>query len=406
MAGAALLGLSPGVFAGDWRCETGGSSTEIVLTFTGVITSREEGGDFSKLKSALKGCKSTRSVTVLKPILVIHLNSGGGEVDEALAISRFLVDKLTDGSYWYIKTRVLKGGFCISACTFMFLAGNVREVDLGASFEPHGFSGYSGGDDISKIRELKKEQQDKKLRHQDVSWDEAYNRSRMELMMQLFEPEGVPQKIQLFPGTEPSWEWLSSFSKNIFRQAAELVAKKHPGLKFGGGDYIYVQSRYFFYLIVESWDDLSGEQRDVLIRIEKTIRAIVPELERDAVMNHYLKRDISESERSRFLSLHAERLVQALIDSIPTTKPMNAAIRAEVTGNARRAFAEVRDGSVKLFRDQLLPYFAARAQGQFELDPLVRLMFSTSIFYTRALTREELCDFNILNLPKICKGLE
>lgn len=74
--------------------------------------------------------------------VVVDLSSGGGVVTSALRIANGLIsygDKISP-----VMVRVSPGGCCISARTYLFAAGAMREVRPGGSLEPHGFSGYRG----------------------------------------------------------------------------------------------------------------------------------------------------------------------------------------------------------------------------------------------------------------------
>lgn len=87
------------------------------IHFNGVIQS----GDAKLLKKMLDK----------NEISVINLNSPGGDVSESILIAN-LIER------YRITTQVLSGGNCISACFFIFIAGNGRNavgIDL---------SGYTG----------------------------------------------------------------------------------------------------------------------------------------------------------------------------------------------------------------------------------------------------------------------
>jgi hypothetical protein len=88
---------------------------------------------------AIDRCDAARLRTVLreaKPIDNVILISGGGILDEAMAMGRMLRE-------FGATTLLREDGQCISACNFLFMGGAVRMVEPGAFFAVHMFDNHA-----------------------------------------------------------------------------------------------------------------------------------------------------------------------------------------------------------------------------------------------------------------------
>ncbi len=99
-------------------------------------------GDMDKLRAQFQ-----RASASSKPVHTVALNSGGGNVKEALEIGRYLREKK-------VSTRVDAGKECASACVYAFLGGLVREAGDNAKFGVHMHSLYGSQQYVDKLKGL------------------------------------------------------------------------------------------------------------------------------------------------------------------------------------------------------------------------------------------------------------
>jgi hypothetical protein len=84
---------------------------------------------------AIDECDEARLREVLekvRPIGTVSLWSGGGSVDEAMAMGRTM-------RAYGVTTLVQDGNECVSACNFLFMAGVIRMIEPRGSFKVHMF---------------------------------------------------------------------------------------------------------------------------------------------------------------------------------------------------------------------------------------------------------------------------
>jgi len=255
---------------------------------------------------------------------IVDLYSGGGVVSVALNIASFLrrASEVTP-----VRTRVVLGGYCVSACTYIFLSGTFREVPQGSSFEPHGFSSFLGNpiSDAMSLGGVRR------------AWnDETPNGDR--LIVNSLRATGVP--LQLI-------------------------------------------------------NDLDA-----------ALRVVMPELQREVALNVLLDRLNAERQNFRDLeAIHrhyvgwiAARLSAAADKEWGVSRAARVDPRVgDVQTKIANIVAEVIRLSEETAAAKLWPMLQT-LKNEVNVEGLTRLMFSTSILYVRPLTREELCDTNIVNV--------
>lgn len=290
--------------------------------------------------------------------VVINLDSGGGSVDQALKIANWLIDL---GRTRPVLTRVPAGAFCISACTYLFLSGRLREVMPGGSFEPHGFSSYSGGRVASLLGRDPKE-----LNAEKVGAFVKWGRTIMAINM-----------LGLSLKSDERFAWLLELVRSLKRANETARAK----------------------MLLE----LPQQRLELVAIADGALGTVMPEVERqsalaafyDIVREREGEGTILETDPKRYTAWLSARFAFGL--SRFAGKGTKWADMLEAGSEATTAFiAEEVADTRTTFARQLWPYLQRRAE-DIDVDGLVKLMFSTSILYMRPLTREELCDLNIVN---------
>lgn len=349
----ALLACGP-ARAGEWSCSAESTGTR-VLAFKGGISQ----GENQRFEKGFADC-FPRGFAGQR---VIDLFSGGGIVDEALAIARTIARTGADRP---IQTRVSQGGVCISACTYLFVAGQFRNVAMGGSFEPHGFSSFKGTR-IDKVLEVatKKEQ---------APLDEL-------------------QTGRLL--TWAPWVVLLTESDTRFGFVANWLSLMFEGDR---------PTRAGLTRLLEGLNRLTPEQRIFIGQLDAIVAVAMPELERAAAL--YALEPVfaggaprSEGklpDEARYFRWIVGEFDAAARGYLRTLKDSREPKWGDAFGEAvLTALREEATDTMQTVSQKLWPYLSTRTD--MVLQGLLRLMFSTSIIYTRPLTREELCAFNIVN---------
>jgi hypothetical protein len=350
----AVLAACGQASAGEWRClDAGGGSRK--LRFDKGITE----GEFDRFRDAFRRCFGADYAGQR----TIELNSGGGSVSEALAIARALSD--VGAGARPVATQVARGSICISACTYLFVSGRLRDVATGGTFEPHGFSAFKGMPiDRAIIRAADKAG--------NVAWNEVQLQGSRLLALHDLLPALVSSDARF--GFAAQWIEQAFAGKGAMARAAQGFVQLEP------------------------------DQRRFVQSLDVVLGTAVPELERVAALKAFEPvmlagggQPVPEVDEARFaawiadeLAFFANHFLRERKDKGPVR--LDDAFRQGIAGFVRERASGVAD----TVRNQLHPYLSTRAD-QIDVAGLVRLMFSVSILYTRPLTREELCDLNVVN---------
>ncbi|MCE2725096.1 MAG: hypothetical protein ACK5DL_03820 [Burkholderiales bacterium] len=287
---------------------------------------------------------------------IVDLYSGGGVVSVALNIASFLrrASEVTP-----VRTRVVLGGYCVSACTYIFLSGTFREVPQGSSFEPHGFSSFLGNP-IS----------DAMSRTGDIEIAKGRLWFVLDLINSISTVEGRP--LMWLGGVRRAWN------------------DETPN-----GDRLIVNSLR-----------ATGVPLQLINDLDAALRVVMPELQREVALNVLLDRLNAERQNFRDLeAIHrhyvgwiAARLSAAADKEWGVSRAARVDPRVgDVQTKIANIVAEVIRLSEETAAAKLWPMLQT-LKNEVNVEGLTRLMFSTSILYVRPLTREELCDTNIVNV--------
>lgn len=349
--------------AGKWECLSGSGGAVRVLAFEGGITR----GEFDRFRTAFNQCFPSSYAGQR----TVDLDSGGGNVVEALNIARAIVGQ--EKGPRSVSTHISKGSVCISACTYLFISGRLRNVASGGSFEPHGFSSFKGNRIDQAILAIRE-------RDGTMNWDR------------------LPQAVQ-FGRLSLLSGWLPSLARGDSRMAfaanwIDEFSQKVRQDEVTGADLRRLAERFI---------ELPALQREFIQNLDAIIGSAVPELERVAALKGLEDVLVAAGaspvvldERRYFqwvageFELAANAYLRALNDKTPV-KLGDDFLRAVLSSQRERVSDVVRTA-----REDLGGYLNTRAD-QIDVAGLVKLMFSVSILYTRPLTREELCDLNIVN---------
>lgn len=344
------LGLA---HAGKWACNTESGNLR-VLVFTGGIASenlrQNEEGEHKRFLREFNNCFPSGFAGQR----VIDLDSGGGAVVEALNISKHIAQ--SGGSGRPIQMRVSRGSYCISACTYIFIAGQFREVASGGSFEPHGFSSYAGEVRIDLAVLLAKQNKGFPLNGRRLlAWHPwlvalAKSDSRFNFVSEQWTKEGISELLA----------FLSQLTPEQLRFVGEIDAIVNVVMP-------ELQREAALFALEPTFDGAAPRYSGPLPKEDTYVQWLLGEMDRAARRYLNNKKDNREPQWDRAIVASLGGLVkQTASDSIET------------------ASKQLWDGYLSKRTDIV-------QQG------LLRAMFSVSILYTRPLTREELCAFNIVN---------
>ena len=300
--------------------------------------------------------------------IVVDLDSPGGNVAAGLEISRFIARQSRP-----VTTRISSGSWCVSACTYLFVAGRFREIESGGSLEPHGFSAYSGTRIDRAVNDILQAINNKK----------TPDFSDIKITRLVF----LNESLGRLRHSDQRFDWLGK----VFAPIAGPSKTQRQEL-------------------VVAFVELSPEQRQLLAKLDSIVQIVITELERKAAITAFKPhldqlagrlegvdlglRTGLEEDYWRWMSENFLVALNAYLTANKTGSPLKnlEIIKADTLG---RIEARVID-TMNTVNGALWPYLATR-DGDIDLEGFIRLMFSTSILYTRPLTREELCDFNIVN---------
>lgn len=302
--------------------------------------------------------------------IIVDLDSPGGSVDAGLEISRFIARQPRP-----VTTRISSGNYCISACTYLFVAGKFREIESGGSLEPHGFSAYRGTRiDLALYGILESIKNKKSPDFNDIKV------SRLKFLN-----TGLKRLGQ----SDPRFDWLSKFFEPVAGPRVTLET---------------VQA------LIVAFPELTPDQRRMLAKLDSIVEIVITEVERKAAITAFQPhldklvgrlegKDLGmrtglEEAYWRWMSEHFLVALNAYLTASKSGAPLKnlEIIKADTLREIEGRVL----GTMNTVNDALWPYLATR-DGDIDLEGFIRLMFSTSILYTRPLTREELCDFNIVN---------
>lgn len=372
LAAAALAAASMPALAQKppqpWTCDKSRPGSH-VLTFNGGIGP----GEAQRFKAAWQGCYGAGYAGTY----TIDLDSGGGAVTEALAIANALVEDFRNKPPLLL-TRVSSSARCISACTYLFVAGQRRQVESGGSLEPHGFSSFSGhrvDRVIGAINSLVSERKMSVCKAFEAIDERAWIR-RLE----------IASKALRRPLADRRLNWATEFMEIPVRSCADLEKK------------------------VEAFGKLSPDRMDLISHLDSVTAITMPEVERSAALRAF---------RTQF-AIQAGVMAK---DPIPLLDKPEGHLRWALDGYAAginayldksgqgprlkdvdsaaedlRVVHDERIGDSSNTAGGQLGSYLSKRRNDVDLPAFVKLMFSTSILYTRPLTREELCDHNLVNI--------
>jgi hypothetical protein len=360
----ALLCTPAWATAADYSCDRSDPRSH-VLQMRGGIGEDE----FARFKNAYAQCfpSSYGGQTV------VDLHSGGGLVSEALDIANALIALGQRGIP--VLTRISRGSYCISACTYLFVAGRMRDVQAGGSLEPHGFSSYRGRRLASIARA--------------ALVDGNLQADRVEMASRL--PGFLARTIAPLAAADERFAWLGVWSK-----------------EFGRSDGRYRPSAAV--ALMQDYLAMSAPRRLALDRLESIVTVVMTELQRVAALKAFepllrsgraaggLPGLIGEADEARLQNWLLREFLVTLNLYLSDSKLPGAALKnLDVMASAVRELqqSDIRSTAATV-TEQLWPFLSKRDE-VLDMDGFVRLMFSTSIIYMRPLTREELCDFNLVS---------
>jgi hypothetical protein len=357
LAGLALALNCGASQAAKYGCDTAEPKRHVLL-MEGGIKEKEAQRFFAAFNQCFPGNYAGQ--------VVVDLFSGGGLVNEALDIANALIRYGKKVSP--VMVRVSARSYCISACTYLFVAGTMREVRPGGSLEPHGFSGYRGARMVTDAADALK---DGKIDPEKVS----INAPAVRLLSQLMTSLAI---------TDPRFAWLGEWLKNFNRKDGRFL--------------VIAPAR-----LVEEYLAMNEAQKRAVDGLESSTTVVMTELERVAALRTFdglMGPQRSPGNPGEQETEHLQRwMLKEFLDSL--NGYLLATRQGPLLKNLEVIAAEVRDVQSKEIRstqamavNDLWPYLSSR-DDVMDMASFVRLMFSTSIIYMRPLTHEELCDFNL-----------
>ena len=348
---------------GQWTCSRTASNP--VLRFVGGI----DVGEYGRFVKAYAECFPG---PVSGP-QTIDLHSGGGVVGEALQIAEHLVNRFR-GRPPLLATQVSPGSVCISACTYLFIAGQQRDVAAGGTLEPHGFSGFSGAPMLAAIKRA----------HQKAERD----------------------RVDLLDALMSDLAWISR--GNVVAQGLGRALAADPRLAWIAEHYgAEARSRADLARRFKSFIEMPPERQALIRQFDAVALSTLPELERLSALQAFnaqfaMARGSDKPVLPSKMDQPEALLRWALDGYLQAVNTFIDATRAgprlrDLDASGLRQVYEERSGSAfNLANGKLGSFLAARAN-DIDVPAFVRLMFSVSILYTRPLTREEMCDANLVN---------
>lgn len=369
---AVLLGTACSLSAAQenagWACDRSRAGAP-VLSFRGGIS----GGEFKRFTTGWQSCFPQGH----GGIHTIDLFSGGGDVEESLNIANFLVDAFRNKPPLLL-TRVSSDSRCVSACTFLYLAGQRRVVEPRGSLEPHGFSGFQGADVDRVMQAIVKvsrgQRQEICKAYQDIG-ERAWVR-RLQLA-----GNGLKQAL-----ADKRLEWTQELLGQQVRECADIER------------------------LVVTYAKLPPDRAALIAWIDSVMAITMPEVERAAALRSFRTHLAMQAGQVRTDAVQPldrpERHLRWALDS--HLAGINAYLEQsgqtprlrdiDVAAEGLRSVHEAAIGRASDLASGSLGSYLDRRRNHVDVPAFVKLMFSTSILYTRPLTREELCDHNLVNV--------
>lgn len=351
-----------------WQCDRSRENAP-VLKFRAGIGS----GEFERFKAAWQGCFPQGH----GGIHTIDLHSGGGSVSESLSIANYLVDRFRNKPPLLL-TRVSSGSRCVSACTYLYLAGQRRIVESGASLEPHGFSGYHGVN-VDKVMQAIAQQVTEKRQPICKVFQEVGERAWIRRLQEA--GNGLGKAL-----ADRRLEWALEFVGQPVRECRDVER------------------------LVIAYSKLPPEKADLIAWIDSVMAITMPEVERAAALRSFRTHFAVQAGQVKADAAvpfdrpdrHLRWSLDAYLEGInaylsrsgqgPRLKDIDAAVEdlRSVHDSAIGVASNLASGPLGNYLDT--------RRSDVDVPAFVKLMFSTSILYTRPLSREELCDHNLVNV--------
>jgi len=352
------------VSAAEISCDASDAQGSKSLLYSGPIAIGEKEKPGATFAARFNDCFPK----TYKGITQVVLRSGGGRVDEGLAIAQFLIN--TGRTRGPVKVTVPRGGYCISACTFLFVSGTFREVEPGASLEPHGFSSKRG-----------------------LRIDRA------------FEQILAQQKLTGSPNVSRLWLLRGALGRTLASEPT--LSWLNEGLAgFAAGS---ARADSPVERLLVAYKKYSPEQRDLLGALDSITEIVGTEVERAAALRAFrfhLDKAAGRPLGNLATSTGRDDELQRWMSAEYLTAINNYLAKARAgaplrdLSSAREGIAQVQQSIIEdafeAVNNDLWPLFSQRGN-DIDVEGFVKLMFSTSIVYTRPVTREELCDLNLVN---------
>lgn len=317
--------------------------------------------DVKRLRTELAKCRGQSRAT---PIVDLH--SGGGDMRAGIDMGRDLLSA-------EVHTRISPGNACVSACTFIFLGGRYREVMPGGSFQPHGFSGWKFDDDG-----------------------------------QLFKPNKLSAVLYIHPEL---WRDARAYTKQLcgylpgFAEGLRPVADWCLGMRFDPDTSSFIPPG-----VATGKKGLDGlSEADigkfvVVALLARFIATPMMELERDVALRHLRDGSVGEIDQRHYVAWIVDNfgLVAQMYLNLTKSKEKLAKpdpqLAVAIGDLVKEVMTTATDGA-----QQIKGFLAERRKDdEINADALTKLMFSTSIIYTRPLTSKEMCRAGVVTIAIDC----
>lgn len=367
-------------------------SVSMTGSIEGAQTPRKEFVDAVNLRTEFDKC--FRGYAGMRQI---RLHSGGGSVDSSLAMSEFLIGQENVATSVIASVVDAKGvrkpGHCISACTYLFVAGASRDVPAGASFEPHGFSSWRNY--TSPF--LRFVCHGTLARPPTKDFAALYERAQVAWIQSDF--------------CDSWWGYIGALRKAVSNSelpADDLLEFIITTPTEGKSDLSPLGAQ----LAEIQRQALTPPRRKLLKSMRDTLASALSELQREMALHAYGQARIGRPTAAAYFDQLAVKYGRdwIAVGFDRAIRQFHADVQDRVTRGAEtwNVAGELIGGLVRTvgtdadetMRTQLMSYLANRRNNQREMglddDKLMSLMFSTSIIYMRPLSRDELCDLNVV----------
>jgi len=340
--------LSTPVSALEFECRKVGRQP--VIFARGEI----EPTDAAAFRKLLPQCRKQAPGT-----LIVDLDSVGGALSSGMDMGLAL---MSVGAH----TRVSPGKVCISACVFTFLGGKFREVMPGGTLEPHGFSSWRFNQNLLDVSNVT---------------------AAMYLRPQWF-PDGCPDCRRL----------CRHFPK--FSAQASEVLDYCEGFGVRDGALAFPRSVTAEGKVLPHPDD--KRKASVLVDGGMVLSTAMMELERDVALRYLRDGSIEGLDEARYVGWVYEGFRQVVASHYGKASVADAAPDpgfVEDVSRVVRGTASSAQGGAVAIRDF---FTELRRHDPIDTVALTKLMFSTSIIYTRPLTSKEMCRSGVVTIAIDC----